>query len=365
MKIVIFGLTVSSSWGNGHATLWRGLCGALAAEGHRVLFFEKDVPYYAAHRDLTEPDGWRLCLYRDFDEVRARAGRELGGADVGMVTSYCPDGVRASELVLSSPVRLSSFYDMDTPVTLDRLAHGQPVEYIGPGGLAGFDLVLSYTGGVALVELVKRLGARRALPLHGSVDPSMYVPVPGSARKYKSSYLGTYSDDRQSMLEALFFEPARRTPEYWYVLGGSLYPDHIDWPVNMDYLFHVPPADHPRFYGSADVTVNVTRGAMARMGFCPSGRLFEAAACGVPVLSDVWEGLGEFFEPGREILVARTTEDALDVLRRPASDLQRVGRAARERVLAEHTAAARARQLVAILESSTSNPTMAEAAKEM
>ena len=350
MKIVLFGLTVSSSWGNGHATLWRGLCRALARQGHRVVFFEKDRPYYSEHRDLIEPDGWTLRLYRDWRDVRARAERELRDADVGMVTSYCPDGIAATELVLSSPAWCRGFYDMDTPVTLQRLQRGEPIEYIGDRGLEGFDVVISYTGGAALEALRTRLGARRAVPLYGSVDPRMHQPVHTTTRRYAASYLGTYAPDRQDMLEALLFEPARRLPGHTFVLGGSLYPDEVDWPDNVDYIFHVSPPEHPVFYCSAELTINVTRGSMARMGYCPSGRLFEAAACGVPVLSDWWEGLDEFFEPGREILVARTTEEAIEALRRPAEDLARLGRAARQRVLAEHTAEARARQLVAILQ---------------
>lgn len=356
MKLVIFGLTVSSSWGNGHATLWRGLCRALARQGHRVVFFEKDMPYYAEHRDLVEPEGWTLRLYRDWRDARARAARELRDADVGMVTSYCPDGIAATELVLSSPAQRRGFYDMDTPMTLQRVQRGQPMEYIGNGGLGGFDVVLSYTGGAALEALRAHLGARRAVPLYGSVDPGMHQPVQTTTRRYAASYLGTYAPDRQDMLEALFLEPARRLPGRTFVLGGSLYPDDVDWPTNVDYLFHVSPPEHPVFYCSADLTINVTRGTMARMGYCPSGRLFEAAACAIPVLSDWWEGLDHFFEPDREILVARTTEEAVDILLRPADDLARVGRAARRRVLAEHTAEARARQLVAILDRSPASP---------
>lgn len=362
MKIAIFGLAVSSSWGNGHATLWRGLCRALAAMRHQIVFFEKDVPYYAAHRDLVNPDGWTLCLYSGWDAVRAQAERELADADVGLVTSYCPDGLDATDLVLSSRARLRCFYDLDTPVTLQRLEQGERVPYIelppgpplgsslGPRGLAGFDLVLSYTGGAALAELETRLGAARTAPLHGCVDPRLHRPVEPTGRVYLASYLGTYSHDRQDMLETLFLEPARRTPERAFALGGSLYPANFGWPANVHHLPHVPPSEHPAFYCSAALTINVTRAPMARMGYCPSARLFESAACGVPVLSDWWEGLDAFFEPGREILVARSTEEALDAMRRPAAELAQIGRTARRRALAEHTAMARAQELVRLLE---------------
>src|SRR5690348_385584 len=147
MKLVIFGLTISSSWGNGHATLWRGLCRALVGRGHQVFFFERDMPYYASNRDLTQIPGGQLHLYPSWDEVVPLAEQHLADADVGMVTSYCPDGIAASELVLASRAARRVFYDLDTPVTLQRLRSGESLSYIGPDGLAGFDLVLSYTGG--------------------------------------------------------------------------------------------------------------------------------------------------------------------------------------------------------------------------
>lgn len=351
MKLVVFGLSVSSSWGNGHATLWRGLCRALAERGHRVVFFERDVPYYAAHRDLAELPGGELCLYGDWDEILPAARRRLADADVGIVTSYCPDGLAAADLVLDSPAPVRVFYDLDTPVTLDRLARGETVPYIGPRGLGDFDLVLSYTGGAALTELRERLGARRVLPLYGSVDPAVHRPVPGDdAYRADLSYLGTYAEDRQAALETLLIEPARRRPEHRFVIAGALYPQEFPWTDNIFFVRHLPPANHPAFYSSGRLTLNVTRRAMAEMGFCPSGRLFEAAACGVPLLSDAWEGLDHFFAPGREIRVARTTEDAIAALETSDEELARMARAARERVLADHTADARARELEAALD---------------
>lgn len=350
MKLVIFGLSISSSWGNGHATIWRGLCRALASRRHQVVFFERDVPYYAEHRDLTELPGLRLCLYPSWEEVVAAARAELSGADAAIVTSYCPDAIAASDLVLSSNTR-SVFYDLDTPVTLDRLRRGEAVEYIGPRGLRDFDLVLSYTGGAALTELRERLGARRVFPLFGSVDPEAHRPVPSLERfRADLSYLGTYAQDRQGTLDALFLAPARRLPERRFVLGGALYPQEFPWTDNIFFVRHLPPAEHPAFYSSSALTLNVTRRAMACMGYCPSGRLFEAAACGTPVLSDEWDGLDSFFEPGREILIARDTADALEALQTGRDELARIGRNARERTLAEHTAARRARELERYLE---------------
>jgi spore maturation protein CgeB len=352
MKLVIFGLTVSSSWGNGHATLWRGLISALVEQRHRVVFFEKDLPFYAPHRDLQGlPRGAELILYPTWEEVLPRARQELADADAGMVTSYCPDGVAASREVLGSPVSVRCFYDMDTPITLEREQRGEPVEYIPPEGLGGFDLVLSYTGGQALTALRTVLGARHVAPLYGSVDPGVHHPVaPRNSYQGDLSYLGTYAANRQAALERFFLEPARRLPHRRFVIGGAQYPADFAWTDNLFFVHHLPPAEHPAFYCSSRLTLNVTRGPMAEMGYCPSGRLFEAAACGVPVLSDDWEGLSTFFRPGEEILVARSTEDALAALSRSPEELVRIGQAARERTLTEHTSTRRAEELVALLD---------------
>ncbi|MDY7232635.1 CgeB family protein [Hyalangium rubrum] len=352
MKLVIFGLTVSSSWSNGHATLWRGLISALVAKGYRVVFFEQDLPFYSPRRDLTElPQGGELVLYSSWQEVLPRARRELAGADVGLVTSYCPDGVAASRLVLDSNVPVRCFYDLDTPHTLERVQRGERVEYLLPNGLGAFDLVLSYTGGRSLTALREVLGARHVAPLYGSVDPGMYYPVPPKQVYWSDfSYLGPHEE----ALERFFLEPARRLPRRRFVLGGERYPTDFAWPPNLFLVQHLPPTEHPAFYSSSLLTLNVTRGPMAELGYCPSGRLFESAACGTPVLSDSWEGLGTFFRIGEEILVARSTEEALEAISLPAEQLMRIGRAARERALTEHTSDHRAEELVRLLEAAHS-----------
>jgi spore maturation protein CgeB len=348
MKLVIFGLAVSSSWGNGHAVLWRALIRAFGARGHYTVFFERNVPYYAQNRDLTVLEGGRLVLYDDWQEVLPEAKRELAGADAGMVTSYCPDALAAAELVLASPT-LHLFYDLDTPVTLSQLAAGCAVTYIGPDGLAPFDLVLSYTGGAALSELRSRLGAKKVAPLYGSVDPDHYHPAAPEGQRAALSYLGTYAADRQVALATLFVEPARRRPRDRFILGGAQYPADFPWAANVFFWRHVSAEEHPKFYASARLTLNVTRQAMAQFGWCPSGRLFEAAACGTPIVSDWWEGLDQFFAPGREIIVVRSTEDVLTVLERSDAELAEIGAAARDRALSWHTAARRAHELEKLL----------------
>jgi spore maturation protein CgeB len=349
MKIVIFGLTVSSAWGNGHATLWRSLINALDAAGHVVTFFEKDVLYYRAHRDVVQlPGKSALRLYPNWLEVEREARRAADAADCAIVTSYCPDGRAACSAVLSSRARTKAFYDLDTPVTLKQLDSGRDVPYLPRQGLRGFDLVLSFTGGRALDRLRTQLGARRVAPLYGSVDPATHRPVPPDGKFAAAcSYLGTWSADRQHALDMLFLEPARRHPEKPFVVGGSLYPSELTWPANVTYHEHVPPPSHPHFYCSSPITVSVTRGAMAELGYCPSGRLFEAAACAVPVLSDWFEGLDTFFVPNEEILIARDPDEALSALHR--TDLAAIGRRARTRALAEHSGTRRAAELVALI----------------
>jgi spore maturation protein CgeB len=352
MKIVIFGLSVSSSWGNGHATLWRGLCAALARRGHDVVFFERDVPYYAVHRDLVSlPDG-DLILYDDWPSVASAARRQVSEADVAMVTSYCPDAIAASQLVLESSAGVRCFYDLDTPITLDRLERGLAVDYIGPRGLRDFDLTLSYVGGCALSKLRSMLGAIAVAPLFGSVDPKAHFPVACSERyRAELSYLGTCAPDRQERLAALFVEPAKRFPDRRFVIGGSMYDDSFPWQQNIFLMSHVPVADHPSFYCSSLLNLNVTRRAMADNGYCPSGRLFEAAACGATIVSDEWEGLDLFFEPGVEILIAKQSEDVIAALQRSPEELARIGRVARERALDQHTADVRAIEMENIMNS--------------
>jgi spore maturation protein CgeB len=350
MKLVVFGLTVSSSWGNGHATLWRGMIAALARRGVRVVFFERDVPYYAEQRDLTALPAGELVLYPDWEGVRARARRELADADVAMITSYCPDAIGAAEL-LERFAGVSSFYDMDTPVTLARLDAGEPVAYLPPEGLGAFDIVLSYTGGEALTALRDRLGARRTAALYGHVDPAAYAPASPDPRFAADlSYIGTYATDRQPAVEAFFVEPARARPERRFILAGSSYPADFPWTDNTWFVRHLPPGDHPAFYAGSRLTLNVTRRDMAATGWCPSGRLFEATACACPVLTDVWPGLDDFFETGREVLSAATTEDALAALDLTDAELSRIGEAGRARTLARHTSDQRAGELIDLLQ---------------
>lgn len=363
MKLVVFGLSITSAWGNGHATLWRALCRALGAAGHRVLFCERDRPWYAEARDALDIPGLDTLVYPEWEELRPRAARELCDADAAIVTSYCADAAAAAALIADAARPLAVFYDLDTPVTLARLAAGERAEYIPPGGLAAFDLVLSYTGGAALDRLRHELGARRVRPLYGSVDPSAHHPAaPDPAYAADLSYLGTYAADRQAALERFFVAPARMRPARRFVIGGAQYPRDFPWTANIHFVRHMPPAEHPAFFSSARLALNVTRRDMAALGWCPSGRLFEAAACGTPVLSDLWDGLDAFYTPGEEILIAHDTPDALAALDIAEEERQRIARQARERTLDEHSATRRAADLLAALqEARVPQPGTAEA----
>src|SRR5205085_11644428 len=234
MKIVVFGLTITSSWGNGHATLWRGLSKALARQRHDFVFFERNVPYYAGARDLESLPCGTLVLYPDWESVVPRAHLEVDEADVAIVTSYCADAIAAAELIGSRRNALRVFYDLDTPITLAQLASGHKVSYIGPDGLSGFDLVLSYTGGGALTALRTCLGARAVAPLYGHVDPDVHRPVPPVPHYHSDlSYLGTYSADRQEALETYFINPARKRPQRRFLIGGAQYPQQFPWSSNI------------------------------------------------------------------------------------------------------------------------------------
>lgn len=360
MQIAFFGLTISSSWGNGHATPYRALLRALHSQGVRVIFYERDVPYYAKHRDFVDCEYCELVLYRDWQSVRLQALRRARECDAVVSASYLSEGAHISEDLLGVAGPLHVFYDLDTPITLNALAHGE-VEYLKRGLIPQFDLYLSFTGGKILRRLEQEFGAERARPLYGCVDPDVYVRTEPHPRYACSlSFMGTYAPDREQKIRDLFVAPAQRLPEDSFLLAGSIYPRHWGWPENVRRVEHLSPAEHPAFYSSSRATLNITRAAMAASGYCPSGRFFEAAACGAPLLTDEWAGLEKFFDPAEELFVARTTEDVIQCLRMPDEELRRRAARARQRTLDEHTGWQRAKQFLQLCEEATrlNNPTM-------
>ena len=346
MKIVVFGLTLSSSWGNGHATPYRAILRALKQRGVDITFFEKDVEYYALRRDFSDCDYCRLVLYPNWDELRSFALRQCEEADVVMTASYVPEGARIADEILHLQRPLRVFYDLDTPITLKALRTGS-VDFLRADQIPAFDLYLSFTGGRILHALESELGASLVKPLYGCVDPDVHARVEKRA-EFESglSYMGTYAPDRQRRMDELFLEPARRLSKEQFILAGSMYPWEWQWPANVRRYEHVSPADHPALYSSSRMTLNITRKEMAASGYCPSGRFFEAAACGTPIITDYFEGLESFFDLHEEVMVADSGEDVVQALLMDGADLERMALHARERTLAEHTGESRANELL-------------------
>jgi spore maturation protein CgeB len=346
MKIIVLGLSITSSWGNGHATTYRALLREFAARGHEVLFLERDVPWYAGSRDMPNPDFCRVELYSDLTDLSTRFQEEIRSCDWAIVGSYVPEGVEVGSYVVAHAPR-TAFYDIDTPVTLAKLERGD-TEYLSPELIARYDLYLSFSGGPTL-EKLEKMGSPRARALYCSVDPALYFPEEVT-KQSDLNYLGTYSDDRQPTLEKLLIYPAHQLPGMKFEVAGPQYPGDIEWPQNVVRTEHLPPAEHRHFYNATRWTLNVTRADMIQAGYSPSVRLFEAAACGTPIMSDYWDGLDEIFAFDTEICVAHNSDEAKAVLCEIGEEQRlKIGSAARQKVLLGHTAAHRAAQLEAYL----------------
>ncbi len=344
MKLVVCGLSITSSWGNGHATTYRALLRELARRGHEILFLERDTYWYADNRDLPDPPFCRAELYGSVDELQDRFTRDIREADAVIVGSYVPEGVAVGKWVTSTAKGLTAFYDIDTPVTLAKLDRGDE-EYLSPDLIPRYRLYLSFTGGPTLARIERTYGSPAARVLYCSVDPETYYPEE-RRKKWTMGYLGTYGTDRQPALNALLLEPARRWRQGSFVVAGPMYPAGLRWPANVKRIDHLPPSEHRKFYNSQRFALNITRADMVRAGYSPSVRLFEAAACGTPIISDYWEGLDSVLKIGTEILVARNAAESLRAMRElTETERSRIGDAARKRVMSHHTAAHRAAEL--------------------
>jgi spore maturation protein CgeB len=344
MDIAILGLSITSSWGNGHATTYRSLVAGLVARGHRILFLERDAPWYAGNRDMPEPPGIRTELYSSMEQLCRMHERAVRDADLVIVGSFVPEGVAVGEWVTERAGGVTAFYDIDTPVTLDKLARGE-CDYLSEGLIPRYDLYLSFTGGPILNEIEERLGSPCARAFYCSVDANLYRPRRVDA-KWDLGYLGTWSEDRQPGLEHLMLDAARQWPKGRFCVAGPMYPETLEWPANVEYTIHLSPDLHAGFYNAQRFTLNITREAMKRAGYSPSVRLFEAAACGVPIISDWWPGLDTVLEPGREILLSTGPDDTLRYLcDYPEARRIALGNAARERILKQHTSLQRALDL--------------------
>ena len=351
MRLVVFGLSLTSSWGNGHATTYRALLRASRARGSEITFYEWDAPWYRGeHRDLPDPSFCRLVLYDRWEEVRSAALAEADAADGVIVGSYVHRGPELIDDILEAGIPLH-FYDIDTPVTVAGLRRGEE-ESIRRDQIPRLASYLSFTGGPWLGEVLEgEMGAARALPLYCSVDRDAYRPVePDPELAAEIAYMGTYAPDRQPTLERLLLEPARAYPDQRFLVAGPQYPEEVRWPANVRHLPHLPPARHAAFYSSARWQLNVTRADMIAAGWSPSVRLFEAAACGAPLISDRWPGIESFLAPDREILIPADGAEVREILGSYGDEARlAIGAAARARVLGEHTSEHRARELEEII----------------
>jgi spore maturation protein CgeB len=345
MKIVFIGLTVSSSWGNGHATTYRGLIKELCYLKHEVTFLEHDKPWYKNNRDLSTSSDFNLYFYPSVDNLKQHYAKVVQEADLVIVGSYVPEGVNVIRWVFQEVKGVVAFYDIDTPVTLEKLDGGD-FEYLSKELIPNFDLYLSFSGGEVLTLLEEKYKAKKAKALFCSVDPSLYFPM-NIEKEWKMGYLGTYSLDRQEKLNQLLIDPALLLENHRFVVAGSGYPEDILWPKNVERILHLSPEYHCKFYNQQEFTLNVTRSAMVNLGYSPSVRLFEAAACGAPIISDDWKGLTDILEENKEILIARSTLEMKSLLEEIGEEERfEIGRAARTRILENHTAAHRAKELL-------------------
>jgi spore maturation protein CgeB len=344
MNIVFLGLSITSSWGNGHATTYRSLMRELVRRGNDVLFLERDQPWYAANRDMPQPPFGRTEIYQSVAELKRRFVEEIAAADCIIVGSFTPEGQAIGEWVTGFGSGVTVFYDIDTPITLERLGRDD-CDYLSADLISRYDLYLSFTGGPTLDLIEQEYGSPMARALFCSVDPNEYFPE-RRINKWALGYLGTFGEDRQPKLNSLLLAPATMLPSRRFVVAGPQYPKKIRWPANVHRITHLSPAKHRAFYNSQSFTLNITRSAMVRAGFSPSVRLFEAASCATPIISDDWPGLKTLFRPGEEILLASDAREVLEILQEMPEQVARgIGLRACERVLREHTSAQRALEL--------------------
>lgn len=343
LNIAFFGSSLVSSRWNGAATYYRGILRALHERGHRSVFYEPDAYGRQQHRDIADPPWSRVVVYsgedgarRCLDEAR-RADLIVKASGVGVFD----DLLEARVPELKRPSQLVAFWDVDAPATLDRVERNASDPFTR--SIPRYDLVLTYGGGRPVVERYLALGARACVPIYNGVDPSTHRPAPVS-RKFASDlgFLANRLPDREARADEFFFRVAASEPSLRFALGGSGWDDKPK-PLNVNYLGHVSTNDHNAFNASAGMVLNVSRESMARAGYSPATRLFEAAGAGACIVTDAWEGIDQFFEPEREIVVAEDGDAVTAALRRLGETArQRMGEAARKRVLADHSYARRA-----------------------
>lgn len=351
LRIAFFGSSLVSALWNGAATYYRGLIRALHGRGHRITFYEPDAFGRQEHRDLDDPDWARVVVYPAERTAVRRQLEDARGADVVVKASgvgVFDELLERETLALKGPDRRVVFWDVDAPATLDRMESDpdDPFRALVPE----YDLVLTYGGGEPVARAYREVGARGCVPIYNALDPETHFPVPAEPDLAADlSFLGNRLPDREERVEEFFLRPARALPSARFLLGGSGWGDRA-LPENVRWIGHVPTGRHNAFNASPRAVLNVHRGSMARYGFSPATRVFEAAGAAACLITDDSRGLERFLEPEREVLVARDGEEVAEHVRGlPEERARRIGRAARERVLREHTYDRRAEQVEAVL----------------
>lgn len=352
LKIAFFGSSLVSAYWNGAATYYRGIIRALAERGHQITFYEPDAYNRQAHRDIENPDWARVVVYPENEKAACKAVEEAGDSDLVIKAS----GVGVFDALLeravlehqSQGVRVI-FWDVDAPATLDRMIHNPDDSFIPL--VPEYDLVLTYGGGDPVVERYREMGARDCVPIYNALDPSTHHPVPRDDRfRADLGFVGNRLPDREKRVDEFFFTAACHAPDQKFILGGSGWETRT-MPRNVDYFGHVFTRDHNSFNCTPKAVLNINRESMARYGFSPPTRIFEAAGAGACLITDAWKGIELFLEPGREVLVAHNGKEVADWVSRLRPDEARsIGEAARQRILSAHTYQHRAEQLEKTLE---------------
>jgi spore maturation protein CgeB len=351
-RIAFFGSSLVSAYWNGAATYYRGIIRALHERGYAVTFYEPDAYERQAHRDIEDPDWARVVVYSaEGEDGVSRALDDARSADIIVKTSgvgVFDTLLESAVLAVKAPHALAIFWDVDAPATLDRLEHdaADPLRALIPR----YDMVLTYGGGDPVVEAYGRAGARLCVPIYNALDPATHYAVPGERRfEADLGFLGNRLPDREQRVEQFFLSAAAALPRHKFLLGGNGWQDKA-MPVNVEYVGHVYTRDHNAFNCSPRAVLNISRDSMARYGFSPATRVFEAAGAGACIITDAWTGIELFLEPGLEVLVASGGEQvAAHVALLDAARARRIGEAARRRVLETHTYGHRVLQLEALL----------------
>lgn len=354
LDIAFFGSSLISAYWNGAATYYRGLTRALARRGHRISFYEPDAWQRKEHRDIPDPEWARSVIYPAQTERDVDAALDLArGADlivkcsgVGVWDEYLESGIFR---VARAGARVA-FLDVDAPATLER-AHSNPRDpYVAL--IPRFDYIFTYGGGDPVVSAYRRLGARECVPIYNALDPETHYPVPAEERfRCDLSFLGNRLPDREARVDEFFLRPATLcgSRPVRFLLGGSGWGDKA-LPANVTWAGHVYTADHNAFNCSAKAVLNIARDSMARIGFSPATRVFEAAGSAACILTDAWTGIELFLKPGEEIIVVHNGEDVARTIRElPEESARAIGEAGRRRILAGHTYDHRAKLLEDVL----------------